>query len=275
MNVTRRQRWLAVSLAVVLLVVVAILVAVHQNVLTTEDGALLMSGVLAVATFTYVLLAFDMVSTMREQMQQSKELFKLRRKDDVIRLIQNQIHPLTREISEHKHALKGRNNPEAYDTIDVNGTWYRRLPRLSTEFDRSVEPAALSKEVGVDAGDTYMYFHKVNEYIDTYDRAVTNLSIAILDDIDNLPIQPDGVEDIAESALSIEPIGVSRNHWNRVIRDIVPYRDEITGLTDELLDLLDDIKRLGHDVRMELDKAEIELRREHYISQSDLESNDD
>ena len=255
------------SLVVVIGVIVVALVGVYCGVLTVQTASLLVSSLLAIATFAYVLLTYSMATTMKEEMEHSKEVFKLRRKPDIIKIIREEIDPLLNELWQHRRTLDA-NGMHAYDAWGTN-PMYERVPGLETEFENPSNAAALSNEIDVNAGDVYKYYHTLNEYRDTHDRAVHELQLAILSD-DQVNVDSDSIEDYAKSALAIEPIGISRGTWDNVQSDVIPLRDDISELTSELLEGKRELKEIGHSLRQELGEAKAELTQEYYISQSDL-----
>jgi len=255
------------SLVVVIGVIVVALAGVYCGVLTVQTASLLVSSLLAITTFAYVLLTYSMATTMKDEMEHSKEVFKLRRKPDIIKIIREEINPLLNELWQHRRTLDA-NGMHAYDAWGTD-PMYERVPQLETEFENPANAAALSNETDVNAGDVYKYYHTLNEYRDSHDRAVYELQLTILND-EHVNVDSDSVEDYAKSALAIEPIGISRGRWENVQSDVIPLRDDISELTSELLEGKRELKEMGHSLRQELGEAKAGLTQEYYISQSDL-----
>lgn len=153
-----------------------------------------------------------MAGAMRDEFEHSKELFELRRKDDIISVIKEEIRPLFREIRTHSSSSNA-SCVEVYDEYAVDeNTTLQRLPELETQFESPCHAAVLSKEVDVDAGDVYRYFYNVDQYIQKHEDAVADLSMVIVENSDDLGINADYAESYAKSALAIEPIGeISRS----------------------------------------------------------------
>lgn len=258
---------LKASFAVVIGVIVIVLAGVYSNGLTVQTASLIISSLLAIATFAYVLLTFSMASTMRDEMEHSKEVFKLRRKPDIIKIIQEEIDPILNELRQHRQSLDAR----GMHAFDAWGTdpMYERAPDLETGFDNPLHAAALSNEIDVNAGDVYRYYHTLNEYRDMHDRAVNELQLEILDD-GQININTESTKEYAKSALAIEPIGISRAMWDNKKSGVIPLRDEISDLINDLLDAKRELKEIGHSLRQELGEAKAELSQKYYISQSDL-----
>ncbi|WIV66569.1 hypothetical protein [Natrialbaceae archaeon AArc-T1-2] len=249
--------------------VVVVLLGVFAEVITIDTAAFTVSSLLAIATFGYVVLTYSMAKSMEDEMEHSKEVFKLRRKDDIISVIENEVRPVLIDVRRNRSTFNA-NDIGQYDSTMIDGAMYHRLPRLDMSFDDPGEPATLSKEVDVNAGDVYHYFHTVKKYRDTYDKAVHELSMCILENHDDLPIDTDKTQEYAESALSLEAIGVSRSAWKVAKEDVTPLRAEITDLTRDLSELKREIKESGHTLAQDLGSAEANLKQEYYITNSDL-----
>jgi len=262
-----RETLVKASLVAVIGIITTVLAGVYCGVLTVQTASLIVSSLLATATFAYVLLTYSMATTMQDEMQHSKEVFKLRRKPDIIKIIQEEIDPLLNELWQHRRTLDAH-GMHAFDAWG-NGPEYVRVPELETEFENPTAAAALSNEIDVNAGDVYKYYHTLNEYRDTHDRAIHELQLAILND-DHVNTDSESAEAYAKSALAIEPIGISRGTWDNVQSDVIPLRDDISEYTSELLEDKRELKEIGHSLRQELGEAKAELAQEYYISQSDL-----
>ena len=184
------------------------LAAVYTGRVTVDTAGVVISVILAVATFSYVLLTYSMASAMQANLEQTKELFKLRRKPDIIRIIENEIDPLLADLWTHRNTFNA-------DGLNAYDSWghpekrpiFDRHPELESRFERPDVAASLSQEVDVDAGDVYAYYHSLKQSQEMHSRAVTDLSMVLLEHIDDLGINSDEVQAYAKSALAIERSG--------------------------------------------------------------------
>jgi len=259
------------SLPVVTVTIVAVLAAVFTDDISVDTAGVVISGILAVATFSYVLLTYSMASSMDENLEQTKELFKLRRKPDIIRIIKNEIDPLLAELWSHRNTFNADGFNEYDSWGSMNGTLYNRHPELESDFERPDIAASLSQEVDVNNGDIHVYYRSLEQYQETYNRAVSELSMELLRGVDSLGIDSDDVKAYAESALAIEPIGVHPDRWRAKKDDVIPFRSEIRELDRELEELKQELKRDGHALRQDLGQAKIDLQDEYYITRADMQ----
>lgn len=175
-----RETLVKASFVAVIGIIASVLASVYCGALTVQKASLIVSSLLAIATFAYLLLTYSMATSMRDEMQHSKEVFKLRRKPDIIKIIQEEIDPLLSELWQHRRTLDAH-GMHAYDAWGTD-PMYERVPELETEFDKSTAAAVLSNEINVNTGDVYKYYHTLNEYRDTHDQAVHELQLTILSD---------------------------------------------------------------------------------------------
>jgi len=264
-----------ISFVVLTAAIIGILLSVYYKILTVDSAALIVSSLLAIATFGYVALTYIMASSMRDEMQHSKEIFKLRRKEDIISIIKNEIRPVLTDIRKHDSTFKATepNQYDNYATEDANtdDLRFERIPEIEMNFDEPMDAAHFSNEINVNAGEVYQYFQKVDEYQKKHEQAVMELSTVILDNHDDIGVDPNKAQDYAKAALAIEPIGtLSRRLWNNNKDDIMPLRSNVSELTSELQVLKKEIKEHGHSLKRDLGQTEADLRQEYYIAKSDL-----
>lgn len=215
------------SFVILTATILGVLLCVYFDILTADSAALIVSSLLAIATFGYVALTYMMANTMREEMRHSEEVFKLRRKDDIISIIEGEIRPVMNDIQQHESEFNA-NQIDQYDGYIYEDSKFERIPKIKTNFDMPMEAVQFSNEVDVNASEVYLYFYKIVKYQEKRRRAVTELEREILDNYEYIGIDPNRARDYARAALAIEPVGgVSRNLWNKNKDNIIPLRSDV------------------------------------------------
>lgn len=264
------QRRFWVGLAAVTILIGSILGAYFFNVVNTDTARLLVSSILAVATFAYVLLTRSMAITMREEMELTKKQLKHRRKSDIIQIIQEEIQPVMTDVRRIRETFKGSGLRKGPDEETIGDETYDRLPEISTKFDRPQDAAWFSDEVDVDAGDVYKFYHTVQKYQEVYNNAVLALTMVILQNTESLDMNEDSTRAYAKSALTLEPVDMGQSEWDAVKTDILPLRSEIPERIDQLMDLKREIRVMGHHVNQDLGASLADLKQDYPITESDL-----
>ena len=239
--------------------------------LSGSTASLIISAILAVATFGYVLLTFSMASTMQQQADLTAQALKLQQKPDIVKIIEEDIHPRLTDITTHRDAFNA-SDIDAYDEYQIDeNTFVERFPELENGFDSPEHAAVISDEVDVNAGDIYMYYEKVREYRELYNRAVTEVEVALVEQASDSGPITNHSRDYAQSVLALEPCGeIPRHAWRESRNDVMQTRLEITDREQDLHNLKSEIKNMGHDLRQELGQAEANLRQEYNITRADV-----
>ncbi|EMA07155.1 hypothetical protein C438_04432 [Haloferax denitrificans ATCC 35960] len=161
---------------------------------------------------------------------------------------------------------------DAYDRHQIDETTFvERYPKIETDYLDPQLAAVISEEVDVNAGDVFMYYHKVDEYCDVYDQAVNDLSHLLLKQ-DDLGIVSNKVHEYAKSAFALEPTGDMPQHeWRDCKDEVIQLRLELDDeYIEQLSKLKNEIKERGHEIQQELGRAKADLRQEYHISRADL-----
>lgn len=241
------------------------------DVVTGSTASLIISAILAIATFGYVLLTFEMAGAMKQQTEHAERSLKLQRKPDIVKIIEEEIKPRRNEIQMHR-ATFNATGFGSYDQYQIDdSTVVERFPELETEFSNPQQAAMVSENVGVDAGDLYSYYGMVDDYCDLFDRAVKDLEIHLLKETDISGINPGTAADYAKSAFALEPSeDMPKQTWRDDKEVVIPLRLELDGYESKLHNLKGDIKDLGHELQREFGKGEAGLRQEYNISRADV-----
>lgn len=268
----RDRRTLSViAFAVVLVVVLGIIGGVYLNALTIDGGALLISAVLALATFAYVLLTFDMSRSMREEMQIQRRKVRLEKKPDVKRSLEQDLIPLYNDVMNVKNDVSGTGQRGA-DMVPIDDEFYRAYYRVSTRFeDPGSVPRFINVPINADPGNAYAFYQTVKEYRETYGEAVHQLERLILDELSNPPSDPDDLREYAVLALQLDDGTRGQSGWDSVKDDIIPLRKDVPGLMQELARLRDEIRSEGSALARELWEAQVDSMRVYEIDESELE----
>jgi len=265
-----RDTIIGISFIILTAIIIGVVLCVYFDILTVDLGALIVSSLLAIATFGYVALTYMMANTMREEMRHSEEVFKLRRKDDIISIIEGEIRPVIEDIQRHESEFNA-DQIHQYDSYSNEDSTFERIPKIKTNFDMPMDAVQFSNEVDINAGEVYEYFYKIEQYQEKHQRAVTELESLILNNHEDIGIDPNRARDYAKAALAIEPVGgISRNLWNDNKDNIIPLRSDVSEITGELYELKQEIRKMGRSIIRDLGQAEARLRQEYYITESDV-----
>lgn len=124
-----RRTLFAVSFIVVAALIIGIIGLVWCDVLTIDGGALMMSGLLTLATFGYVLLTFDMSQSMREEMRLQRRQVKLERKPEVMEALETEALPLYNDVMNVRSGMSGTG------AVQVDDEFYPAYPYVPTKFE--------------------------------------------------------------------------------------------------------------------------------------------
>lgn len=259
------------SFIIVTILTAGVVAAALLDVVSGSTASLIVSAILAVATFGYVLLTFGMASAMKQQNEHAEQSLKLQRKPDIVKIIDKEIQPRLNEIHRHSTTFNA-SAIDAYDHHQIDDTTaVERFPELETEFSSPQHAAMIFDEVDVSAGDVYMYYQKVSEYCDAHDRAVNDLELLLTEQIDDLEIVSNHAREYAKSAFALEPTGDMPHHeWRDSENDVIPLRLELDEYESELYELKRQIEDQGHELQQKLGRTEAELRQEYHISRADV-----
>lgn len=263
-----RRTLLASSFIVVFALVAGIIGLVHYDVLTRDGGALVVSGLLTLATFGYVLLTFDMSQSMREEMRLQRRQVKLEQKPEVMAALERDALPLYNDVMNVRSAMSGT------DTAQVGGEWYPAYPYVPTEYeDPSTAPRLLQSPIDIDPGDAYTFYTTYREYRQVYGDTVDELQRLILSELDSPPNDSTDLRELAMLALQLDTdrIGSTGVAWESRKDDIIPLRQEIPELMYELGELRSQLKRDGGELAADLSEAIYEAMGKYEIDGSQLD----
>lgn len=262
---TARRTILTGSFALVTVLILAIIGAVYCNILTIQGGSLLVSSVLTVATFGYVLLTFDMSRTIREQMQIQQRSVRLERRPDVKQAIENELMPLSTDVSNVRRAFSGPG------TGQVDGEYYQAFPFVPTEFEDPFSvPRLLRGPIDIDPSAVADFYQTYKEYRQVYGDAVHELERLILSKLSDPPEDSDTVREYAMLALQLDSDRIRDVRWDSVKDDVIPLRKEIPELIQELGRLGNELHSTGGELSFELGEELTDVMNEFEIDESEL-----
>lgn len=251
-----------------ILLVLSIIVAADQRVLSIQGAGLLMDGVLTIGTLGYVFLTYSMVSQMRRDIE-VRERHQYR--PYVIERLESALIPLNKDIQRIRRVLKdgepGWNGPNV-TTIDE--TLYRSYHEVNPGYGTHSIPR-FTAHLDVDNGATYDVYQSLEEYSDTYQEAVYEIQRLILEELDGFEGDSDRLRDFAVLALKVDDGDRSHTLWDDWKEEVVPLRDEIPELMAELEERRDNVNTACGEALREIHPVLNETLKEYAISEDELE----
>ncbi|KAB1198116.1 MULTISPECIES: hypothetical protein [Haloferax] len=257
----------AVIIGGAILLVLSIIVATDQQILSIQGAGLLMDGVLTIGTLGYVFLTYSMVSQMRRDIE-IRERHQFR--PNIIERLESALLPLRRDIQRIRRIIRdgepGWNGPN--ETV-IGESVYRSYHEVKPGYGTQSIPR-FTAHIDVDNGLTYDVYQSVEKYSDTYQEAVYEIQRLILEELDDFEGDSDQVQDFAVLALKVDDGVRGHSLWDAWKDEIVPLRDEIPDLMSELDELRNDVNTACHKAFREIDPVLNETLKEYSISEDEL-----
>lgn len=251
-----------------ILLVLSIIVAADQRILTIQGAGLLMDGLLTIGTLGYVFLTYSMVSQMRRDIE-VRERHQFR--PNIIERLESALLPLRGDLQRIRRIIRdgepGWNGPN--ETV-IGESVYRSYHEVNPGYSTRTIPR-FTAHLDVDNGLTFEVYQSVAEYSDTYQEAVYEIQRLILEELDGFEGDSDRVRDFAVLALKVVDGDRGHSLWDDWKEEIVRLRDEIPELMSELDELRNDVDTACGETLREIDPVLNETLEEYDISEGELD----